>query len=380
MQKPWSHSRGFCILSISNYSFAFGEEPRYHLLSNNPIHSYKIMILIPLNRAIQLLENRLQELNRDDIDLEAWKNRTVLDIQGIFGKISSEWLGVSGISVLHFNDDNKKQQIKETFRQTLSSYVQYINDFHLIAQEKVELSEEKYKAKYSELLQKWNDLVPDYNKLLGNYQELHKEHDRVLTEVKILQEKLSSNESSTEFYKILFLAANPINEVRLRVDEEVRDIEHGLRLAALRDNFGLVQKWAVTPKSLQQAMLDEQPQIVHFSGHGDTTGIAVEDVLGNAKIIDKDALGSLFKLFSDSVQCVFLNSCYSEAQAQEIAKHIPYVIGMKSSVPDRTAIAFSVSFYTALGAGKDIRFAYKLGLVSIQLEGIEGGDTPVLIG
>ena len=127
-------------------------------------------------------------------------------------------------------------------------------------------------------------------------------------------------------------------------------------------------------------MLDESPAIVHFSGHGDTKGIAVEDSLGNSKLIENEAIGSLFELFSDNIKCVVLNSCYSESQAIEIAKHVPYVIGMKSSVNDKAAIAFAVGFYTALGAGKDIEFAYKMGTVAIKLEGISGSDIPVLLG
>ena len=53
---------------------------------------------------------------------------------------------------------------------------------------------------------------------------------------------------------------------------------------------------------------------------------------------------------------------------------------MKSSVNDKAAIAFSVGFYTALGAGKDIEFAFKMGTVAIKLEGISGSDLPILIG
>lgn len=148
----------------------------------------------------------------------------------------------------------------------------------------------------------------------------------------------------------------------------------------MRDQFELRSQWAITTKTLQQAILDENPTIVHFSGHGDTKGIAVEDSLGNSKLIENDAIGSLFELFSDNIQCVILNSCYSESQANEIAKHIPYVIGMKNSVNDKAAIAFVVGFYTALGAGKDIEFAYKMGTVAIKLEGISGSDIPVLLG
>ena len=66
-------------------------------------------------------------------------------------------------------------------------------------------------------------------------------------------------------------------------------------------------------------MLDESPAIVHFSGHGDIDGIAIEDSLGNAKLIDTSAIGNLFELFSENIKCVVLNSCYSESQAMEIS-------------------------------------------------------------
>ena len=231
------------------------------------------------------------------------------------------------------------------------------------------------------MLAEWNQLVPDYNGLLKENEELRKSYDESLSEIRIIQEKLSSKSKvSTETIKILFLGASPADEDRLRIDQEVRDIEGRLKMAALRDSFDLKSEWAVTSQSLQQAMLEQHPNIVQFSGHGGVDGIAIEDTLGNAKLIDNDALGSLFELFSDKVECVFLNSCYSESQAIEISKHIPYVIGMKSSVPDAAAIAFSTSFYSALGAGKDYSFAFKMGILSIKLEGVTGSDIPIMIG
>jgi len=66
-------------------------------------------------------------------------------------------------------------------------------------------------------------------------------------------------------------------------------------------------------------------------------------------------------------------------QAQAIAYHIPYVIGMNQEIGDRAAIAFAVGFYDALGAGRSIEFAYKLGCNSIELGRTSIGLTPVLI-
>ncbi len=182
---------------------------------------------------------------------------------------------------------------------------------------------------------------------------------------------------------ILFLAANPVATSRLRLDEEVREIEAGLQRAKHRDRFTLQQKWAVRSRDLQRAMLDCQPQIVHFSGHGiggtTDTGLVLEDITGQPKLVSTEALTALFKLFERSVECVVLNACYSERQARAIAQHIPYVIGMNEAIGDRAAIEFSVGFYDALSAGKSVEQAHKSGLVAIRLAGIQEYLTPVMI-
>jgi hypothetical protein len=179
--------------------------------------------------------------------------------------------------------------------------------------------------------------------------------------------------------KILFLAANPKTTSRLRLDEEVRDIEEGLKRSRQRDQFTLEQKWAVRSWDIRRALLDIKPDIVHFSGHGaEDKRLILEDDSGKPQFVTPEALAGLFELFADSVECVVLNTCYSEAQAEAIARHIPYVIGMSQHIDDAAAIEFSVAFYDALEAGESIEFAYRLACNAIQMAGIEGHLTPVL--
>ncbi|MBP5976214.1 tetratricopeptide repeat protein [Brasilonema sp. CT11] len=177
---------------------------------------------------------------------------------------------------------------------------------------------------------------------------------------------------------ILILAANPTSTSRLRLDEEVREIDEGLRRANKREEFKLEQKWAVRSRDFYRAMLDCQPQIVHFSGHGaGQDGIVLDDETGQPALICADALGSMFKLFATKgVQCVLLNACYSEVQAKAISQHVNYVIGMNQAGGDKAAIAFSVAFYDALAAGEQVEFAYELGC-SILIKYLEQ-QTPVL--
>jgi len=179
---------------------------------------------------------------------------------------------------------------------------------------------------------------------------------------------------------ILFLAADPTDLTRLRLGEELREIQEKLQLAKLRDIFDLKQRTSVRPADISQALLDLQPQIVHFSGHGTGTGALVfENQTAGAHLVQPDALGDLFEQFASQVNCVVLNACYSEIQASAITKHIEYVIGMNQAIGDKAAIAFAIGFYQALGAGRAIEAAYKLGCVQIRLQDIPEHLTPVLV-
>jgi hypothetical protein len=177
--------------------------------------------------------------------------------------------------------------------------------------------------------------------------------------------------------KILILTANPKNTDKLRLDEEVREIEEGLQRSRSRDQFEIIAKWAIRPDDLRRALLDHEPQIVHFSGHGaGTEGLVLENNAGQIKLVSAQSLARLFKLFQDKVECVLLNACYSEAQAEAIHQHIHHVIGMSEAIGDRAAIEFAVGFYDGLGAGRSYADAFEFGLSAIDLEGIQETATP----
>jgi CHAT domain/Effector-associated domain 9 len=178
---------------------------------------------------------------------------------------------------------------------------------------------------------------------------------------------------------ILFLAANPKGTTPLRLDQEMRDIAEGLQRSQHREQFRLEQRWATRPRDVQRALLDCQPYIVHFSGHGaGEEGLALESDNGTTQLVDATALARLFELFAHHIGCIVLNACHSDLQATAIAQHIPHVIGMKQAIGDRAAMEFSIGFYDALGAGQPIEFAYKLGCSAIRMSGIPEELTPTL--
>ena len=110
---------------------------------------------------------------------------------------------------------------------------------------------------------------------------------------------------------ILILAANPEGTTPLRLDREVRAIDQALRESSLRAEFQLHQRWALRPRDLQRALLEINPEIVHFCGHGEgNKGLTLEDATGQPKLVSTDALASLFSLCAEQIDCVVLTACY----------------------------------------------------------------------
>ena len=180
--------------------------------------------------------------------------------------------------------------------------------------------------------------------------------------------------------KILFLATNPKDIGQLRRDEEIREIKQALLQAEFRDKFDIEQEWAVRVTDLQGHLLRHKPDIVHFSGRGsEANELILEDLQGYSQTVPTGALSQLFNVLKQNVRCVVLNASYTKKQAQAIAKHIDCVIGMSKAIGDEAAINFAIAFYQALGYGKDVKTAFDLGCVQIDLQRINEKDTPKLL-
>ena len=186
--------------------------------------------------------------------------------------------------------------------------------------------------------------------------------------------------SHPQIVKILFLAANPSGTERRRLDEEIRRIELALERAKRREQFKIIQKWAVTDDDLRRALLDHEPEVVHFSGHGGgSQGLAFVDSQCRLQIISGESLARLFELCADHVRCVILNACFSEVQARAISRHIEIVVGMSQEIGDEAAIKFSEGFYDALGAGQSAEKAFEFGRSAIDLRNLQEHLVPIIL-
>lgn len=176
---------------------------------------------------------------------------------------------------------------------------------------------------------------------------------------------------------ILFLAANSQTQP-LDLQKEWVRIETDLRMAKVRERVAGKAVWEASMDRLMQALLDESPTILHFSGHGRTRGIVLQSDSGGAQVVSGAALGKLLRLFKDTLQCVVLNACWSESQAQAIREHVPYVVGMRERILDTDALAFTSGFYKAIAAGRPVPFAFDMAAANVEAQG-NGGEAGLVL-
>ena len=185
--------------------------------------------------------------------------------------------------------------------------------------------------------------------------------------------------------RILFLAADPArpdNRQRLRLDEEIREIEQAIKQGRERDSIQIQTVWAVRPRDITQALIDFEPHLVHFAGHGgsEEESFAAEDDFGYAHVIPVAGLVQAFQAVGQSVRCVIVNACRTERLAQALAATVPWVIGMREPVGDRSAIRFSIGFYQALAAGKSVETAFDVAVALLRMTPRgEDAEAPLLL-
>ena len=186
--------------------------------------------------------------------------------------------------------------------------------------------------------------------------------------------------------RILIFTANTGGETQLDLSDEYARIREMLDNEGLNNRCQLKRIRLVTPEAIMEEILEFEPHIVHFSGHGirqrdantatgpgrgfgeeeeesahqEEEGIAT--AADGALIVHNGANYSSFQIGSDFLSGVFeivkddelpthtvvFNACHSEAISGGVATYIENVIATNNAIGDRAAISFSSTFYSRL--------------------------------
>jgi hypothetical protein len=224
--------------------------------------------------------------------------------------------------------------------------------------------------------------IPTYffmrQKGLAEIEKIKAETEKIKAESEQIRKSFITEKiSSDEKIRILFVAANPINFSRLRLDKEIRGIKEGIQKSGNINMFELEQIWAAQWSDLQNYLLKYNPDILHISCHAindkDGAGIFLEDESGVGYKVSAESLNTLLSLFSNKLRMVVINSVYSDEICKLLANNIDFAIGVRGLLGDNEANKFASAFYEAIAENKDVRIAFEYGKASIE-SGNESSD------
>jgi nucleoid-associated protein YgaU/CHAT domain-containing protein len=187
--------------------------------------------------------------------------------------------------------------------------------------------------------------------------------------------------------RLLIAVASPGEHPGLAVGDELAHLDRAL--AELTEQ-GLLQTLVLEHASLSRlnAMLLEcQPHVLHFIGHGDFHGDegtvlferdeedsrndhahgdggAGQHRAGLAAAVSGQRLAGMLQAHLRYLRLVFLNSCLGASAARRdpfggiaqalVGRGVPAVVAMQFAIPDRTATALAQHFYRYLAAGRPV--------------------------
>lgn len=180
---------------------------------------------------------------------------------------------------------------------------------------------------------------------------------------------------------VLFITANPDEGAPLRVDAEVRRVQEAIRASKFAESVQVEYRPAADLKTILDGLNDLQPQVVHFSGHGNEGGL-----LTDTGKIDDDAsdelsyglLGRALDATDNPPDVVVLNSCQSSEAKDEVLPKVRFLVSMNVPISDIAAAAFAPQFYAALASGQSVQSAFKQGAVAVEAASISEAATPQL--
>jgi hypothetical protein len=119
--------------------------------------------------------------------------------------------------------------------------------------------------------------------------------------------------------KLLALLSNPDNAVKLRMDREIKEINGRISNKVSHD-FQCKQVPAINIDELPGLLIKEKPELLHFSGHGNSSQLCFEDKLGKSKNINSAALEVIFQETGHYITCLLINACGSAKLAEKILR------------------------------------------------------------
>ncbi len=172
----------------------------------------------------------------------------------------------------------------------------------------------------------------------------------------------------SEELSILCMPANAAVSSQFGFARTVQSMRKKLHRAARQQRVKIVSAWTTRLVELQQALLENEAQVVHFIGRCGDEGIGLLDKDGTPTTLRPNRLARLFAPFQRHLRVLVLDQCSSLDLPSLFVEHVSVVVSGPSDTDGQTALEFISSFYRALGFGHSVQAAFELSTSIINTE------------
>lgn len=178
---------------------------------------------------------------------------------------------------------------------------------------------------------------------------------------------------------VLFLAGTIEGaELPLRLDREIHEIDQKLRASEHREQVRFETQQATQIRDIIDALNRYDPEIVHFSGHGNRSSLLFEGPDGRPQALADDQLALLLQVARKPIRMVVFNACLSAEQAALATDYVDVAIGMEEPINDDTAKVFAGQLYGSLAAGNSIGNSFNQATAQARVVNEDASGRPRL--
>ncbi|MFX1500769.1 MAG: HEAT repeat domain-containing protein [Promethearchaeota archaeon] len=183
--------------------------------------------------------------------------------------------------------------------------------------------------------------------------------------------------------KVLAIFSAPRGLERLNIRDEKDKLIGALKKSKFGYLFEVTAELHITLAKFKE-LLNENYQLIHFSGHSNQYNITFEKLNGNRHPIPLSAFIKLIqkkvKTTCNQLKCIILNSCYSTKLGEELSKLGICTISMKDEIKEEAAKLFTEGFYSEFNKDYTILDMFENGKNNIHLESHRNWNVPELKG
>jgi CHAT domain-containing protein len=168
----------------------------------------------------------------------------------------------------------------------------------------------------------------------------------------------------------------------LRTEAEVRGVQQALRGSKYRDLVEVTPRPAASAQDLLDAINDIRPHVVHFSGHGWSDGLVMDNGsvdTPKGQELDFELLAKLLAATTTPPTLLVLNACETLGGADLLLPAVPVVVAMSDTIADVAASVFASQFYAAIASAQTVGVALAQAKVAMEIAQLDDAELPEAI-